>query len=395
MLSSQYLIYLFIIQNGYCLSLFNGRSSSEIFQYNGDKTPSELSSLEESSPTESYHSSNVYYPPTSSNTGSSSALIDFMRTLYEQEKFSRIQSDYNVVRALAPRIVQIDNVTMYVFDLNVIRRTETIHSVSLHFYKRRTRWPISYALNEIYSSHRLSSLSAQIQLESNAYGWQSFPIGDLIQRQLSYISPSKLSEYFGLTFKPIVTTRNQRRQIIDLERFSVHSPFMIVYSNDSKETNVFEEFIPNHFEEELEASEKEINQTKRTRRDLDDRFSALDSEILPTTWNQTLSNAEMEKCAVKPLVVDFSDLGFSSWLIEPKTYSANLCSGQCEKKSMTNHALVQYFLQRLDVRNDIDFPEACCVPQRYSSLMIFYKSSEFHYLIRRLPKMIVEECHCR
>lgn len=250
---------------------------------------------------------------------------------------------------------------MYVFDLNVIRRTETIHSVSLHFYKRRTRWPISYALNEIYSSHRLSSLSAQIQLESNAYGWQSFPIGDLIQRQLSYISPSKLSEYFGLTFKPIVTTRNQRRQIIDLERFSVHSPFMIVYSNDSKETNVFEEFIPNHFEEELEASEKEINQTKRfvsnstddrtkrrrfmslillkfhsafvrTRRDLDDRFSALDSEILPTTWNQTLSNAEMEKCAVKPLVVDFSDLGFSSWLIEPKTYSANLCSGQCEKK---------------------------------------------------------------
>lgn len=163
-------------------------------------------------------------------------------------------------------LVEIDNVTMFVFDLNVIRRTENLHSVSLHFYKRRTRWPISYALNEIYSSHRLSSLSAQIQLESDAFGWQSFPIGDVIQRQLNYLSSEQKSEYFGLTFKPTVTTNSQRRNIIELEKFSVHMPFMIFYSNDSKQTNVFDEFIPKNFEQESKTYEQFENDVNRINR---------------------------------------------------------------------------------------------------------------------------------
>ncbi len=62
---------------------------------------------------------------------------------------------------------------------------------------------------------------------------------------------------------------------------------------------------------------------------------------------------------------------------------------------MTNHALLEHFLQRLGVRNDLDLPKTGCVPDRYSSLTIFYKSSDYHYLIRRLPQMIVEACHCR
>jgi hypothetical protein len=155
---------------------------------------------------------------------------------------------------------------MYVFDLNVIRRTENIYAVSLHFYKRRTRWPISYSLNEIYSSYRLSSLSAQIQLESNSYGWQSFPIGDVIQRQINYLTLSQKSEYFGITFKPIVTTKTQRRNIIELEKFSVYTPFLIIYSNDLKQTNIFEEFIPKNFEQDIksyEQYENEVNQRNR------------------------------------------------------------------------------------------------------------------------------------
>lgn len=160
----------------------------------------------------------------------------------------------------------IDNVTMYVFDLNTIRRTESIYAVSLHFYKRRTRWPIAYSLNEIYSSHRLSSLSAQIQLESDAYGWQSFPIGEIIQRQLSYLTTAQKSEYFGITLKPTVTTPTQRRNIVELEKFSVYTPFLIIHSNDSKPPNIFEEFIPKNLEQDVksyEQFEKEVNQRIR------------------------------------------------------------------------------------------------------------------------------------
>jgi len=352
--------------------------TEDLVKYNGDRSST------------SSRSSNSYYslPKKSS---SSSSLIDFMKTLYEQEKvLEEFSTDYNLIRGLAPRIVEIDNVTMFVFDLNVIRRTENLHSVSLHFYKRRTRWPISYALNEIYSSHRLSSLSAQIQLESDAFGWQSFPIGDVIQRQLNYLSSAQKSEYFGLTFKPTVTTNSQRRNIIELEKFSVHMPFMIFYSNDSKQTNVFDEFIPKNFEQEsksYEQFENDVNRINRSRRSVD--------ELLFPIWNNSLSIVESETCSLKPLVIDFSDLGFSSWLLEPKSYMANLCSGSCQPKLMTNHGLVQYFLQRLGVRNDIELPDSSCVPERYSSLTIFYRSSDYNYLIRRVPNMIVDECHCR
>ncbi|CAF4541689.1 unnamed protein product, partial [Rotaria sp. Silwood1] len=179
MLKIQYLIVLILFQVCHLFVLLDISSKPSVLKYNGDKITS-------------FHYKNPYY--TISNS-SSSSLIDYMRTLYEQEKQNDIKSDYNLIRALVPRIVEIDNVTMYVFDLNVIRRMESIYAVSLHFYKRRTRWPISYSLNEIYSSHRLSSLSAQIQLESDAYGWQSFPIGDVIQRQINYLKLSQKSEY--------------------------------------------------------------------------------------------------------------------------------------------------------------------------------------------------------
>ncbi|CAF2071330.1 unnamed protein product [Rotaria magnacalcarata] len=382
MLTIQYLIILIIVQVCHLFVLLDVPSKSNILKYNEDQ-PSSL-------PT-----TNRYY--TMNNT-SSSSLIDYMRTLFEQEKQNDRKSDYNLIRALVPRIVEIDNVTMYVFDLNVIRRTESIYAVSLHFYKRRTRWPISYSLNEIYSSHRLSSLSAQIQLEPDSYGWQSFPIGDVIQRQINYLTMPKKSEYFGITFKPTVTTKNQRRNIIELEKFSVYTPFLIMYSNDSKQTNVFEEFIPKNFEEDIqsyEQFEKEVNKRNRLRRFVEEKQFTLDSNAFLSNWNDSISILEPETCSVKPFVIDFSDLGFASWMIEPKNFMANLCSGSCQTKLMTNHAFLEYFLQRLGIRNDLNLPKAGCVPERYASLTVFYKSSDYNYLIRRLPNMIVEACHCR
>ncbi|CAF1184336.1 unnamed protein product [Rotaria sordida] len=241
MLTIQYLIILIVFQICHLFVLLDIPSQSNVLKYNGDKK------------TSSFYLKNSYY---TTNNSSSSSLIDYMRTLYEQEKQNDIKSDYNLIRALAPRIVEIDNVTLYVFDLNVIHRTESIYAVSLHFYKRRTRWPISYSLNEIYSSHRLSSLSAQIHLESDSYGWQSFPIGDVIQRQINYLTSIQKSEYFGITFKPTVTTKNQRRNIIELEKFSVYTPFLIMYSNDSKQTNIFEEFITKNFEQDVKSYEQ-------------------------------------------------------------------------------------------------------------------------------------------
>ena len=88
MLTIQYLILLIILQIGDLFVLLDIPSKSNLLKkYNGDKV--------------ALRSTNSYY--TSVNS-SSSSLIDYMRTLYEQEKQYEKQLDYNLIRALAPRI---------------------------------------------------------------------------------------------------------------------------------------------------------------------------------------------------------------------------------------------------------------------------------------------------
>lgn len=62
-----------------------------------------LKSNEEKPPASSYYSTNSYYSLQNTN----SSLIDYMKTLYEQEKQNNKQFDYNVIRALAPRLGKI------------------------------------------------------------------------------------------------------------------------------------------------------------------------------------------------------------------------------------------------------------------------------------------------
>ena len=78
----------------------------------------------------------------------------------------------------------------------------------------------------------------------------------------------------------------------------------------------------------------------RFRRSAENTSSTTDSNILSNVWNETLTSMEPEKCGLKPLVIDFSDLGFSSWIIEPKSYVSNLCSGICTTKVCTQNDLI-------------------------------------------------------
>lgn len=68
----------------------------------------------------------------------------------------------------------------------------------------------------------------------------------------------------------------------------------------------------------------------RLRRFIEEKQSSLDSNTFLSNWNDSISIIEPEICSVKPFVIDFSDLGFSSWMIEPKNFMANLCSGSCQ-----------------------------------------------------------------
>uniref|UniRef100_A0A8C7EAC1 Bone morphogenetic protein 3 n=1 Tax=Nothoprocta perdicaria TaxID=30464 RepID=A0A8C7EAC1_NOTPE len=119
---------------------------------------------------------------------------------------------------------------------------------------------------------------------------------------------------------------------------------------------------------------------------------------------QTLKNArrrqwnEPRYCARRYLKVDFADIGWSEWIISPKSFDAYYCSGECQfpiPKALkpSNHATIQSIVRAVGVVPGI--PEPCCVPDKMSSLSILFFDENKNVVLKVYPNMTVESCACR
>ncbi|XP_024434890.2 bone morphogenetic protein 3 [Desmodus rotundus] len=119
---------------------------------------------------------------------------------------------------------------------------------------------------------------------------------------------------------------------------------------------------------------------------------------------QTLKKArrkqwiEPRNCARRYLKVDFADIGWSEWIISPKSFDAYYCSGACQfpmPKSLkpSNHATIQSIVRAVGVVPGI--PEPCCVPEKMSSLSILFFDENKNVVLKVYPNMTVETCACR
>ncbi|KAJ1204678.1 hypothetical protein NDU88_000118 [Pleurodeles waltl] len=109
-------------------------------------------------------------------------------------------------------------------------------------------------------------------------------------------------------------------------------------------------------------------------------------------WN------EPKNCARRYLKVDFADIGWSEWIISPKSFDAYYCSGACQfpmPKSLkpSNHATIQSIVRAVGVVPGI--PEPCCVPEKMSSLSILFFDENQNVVLKVYPNMTVESCACR
>uniref|UniRef100_A0A8C9VIH7 Bone morphogenetic protein 3 n=1 Tax=Scleropages formosus TaxID=113540 RepID=A0A8C9VIH7_SCLFO len=109
-------------------------------------------------------------------------------------------------------------------------------------------------------------------------------------------------------------------------------------------------------------------------------------------WN------EPRNCARRYLKVDFADIGWSEWIISPKSFDAYYCSGSCEfpmPKSLkpSNHATIQSIVRAVGVVPGI--PEPCCVPEKMSSLSILFFDEDKNVVLKVYPNMTVDSCACR
>ncbi|NXR28312.1 BMP3 protein, partial [Cinclus mexicanus] len=119
---------------------------------------------------------------------------------------------------------------------------------------------------------------------------------------------------------------------------------------------------------------------------------------------QTLKKARRKQwnepryCARRYLKVDFADIGWSEWIISPKSFDAYYCSGDCQfpiPKAMkpSNHATLQSIVRAVGVVPGI--PEPCCVPDKMSSLSILFFDENKNVVLKVYPNMTVESCACR
>ncbi|XP_032879921.1 bone morphogenetic protein 3 [Amblyraja radiata] len=109
-------------------------------------------------------------------------------------------------------------------------------------------------------------------------------------------------------------------------------------------------------------------------------------------WN------EPRNCARRYLKVDFADIGWSEWIISPKSFDAYYCAGGCQfpmLKSLkpSNHATIQSIVRAVGVVPGI--PEPCCVPEKMSSLSILFVDENKNIVLKVYPNMTVESCACR
>ncbi|CAN9512723.1 unnamed protein product [Ophioblennius macclurei] len=109
-------------------------------------------------------------------------------------------------------------------------------------------------------------------------------------------------------------------------------------------------------------------------------------------WN------EPRNCARRYLKVDFADIGWSEWIISPKSFDAYFCSGSCQfpmPKALkpSNHATIQSIVRAVGVVPGI--PEPCCVPEKMSSLSILFFDEDKNVVLKVYPNMTVDSCACR
>nr|XP_061787238.1 bone morphogenetic protein 3-like [Nerophis lumbriciformis] len=107
---------------------------------------------------------------------------------------------------------------------------------------------------------------------------------------------------------------------------------------------------------------------------------------------------EARKCSRRFLKVDFADIGWSHWIISPKSFDAFYCAGSCHfpmPKALrpSNHATIQSIVRAVGVVPGV--PEPCCVPETMASLSVLFFDEDKNVVLKVYPNMTVDSCACR
>ncbi|XP_026170551.1 growth/differentiation factor 10 [Mastacembelus armatus] len=108
--------------------------------------------------------------------------------------------------------------------------------------------------------------------------------------------------------------------------------------------------------------------------------------------------SEPRVCARRYLRVDFADIGWSEWVLAPKSFDAYYCAGTCgfpipKVLRPSNHATIQSIVRAVGIIPGV--PEPCCVPEKMSPLSVLFLDPNRNMVLKVYPGMSVDTCACR
>ncbi|NXI13295.1 INHBC protein, partial [Irena cyanogastra] len=103
-------------------------------------------------------------------------------------------------------------------------------------------------------------------------------------------------------------------------------------------------------------------------------------------------------CCRQEFFVDFKEIGWEDWIIQPEGYHMNYCAGLCPLHMAGIPGLAASFhtavLQRIKAASAAAAVDSCCVPTQRRPLSLLYYDRDSNIVKTDIPDMIVDACGC-
>ncbi|NWU00650.1 INHBC protein, partial [Urocynchramus pylzowi] len=108
--------------------------------------------------------------------------------------------------------------------------------------------------------------------------------------------------------------------------------------------------------------------------------------------------ADSRMCCRQEFFVDFKEIGWEDWIIQPEGYHMNFCAGLCPLHMAGIPGLAASFhtavLNRIKAASAAAAVDSCCVPTQRRPLSLLYYDRDSNIVKTDIPDMIVDSCGC-
>lgn len=120
------------------------------------------------------------------------------------------------------------------------------------------------------------------------------------------------------------------------------------------------------------------------------------SEHKSTKTEPNSSTDIFSRCDKREWTLNFKDLGWDDFIIEPKLLKAGRCYGICASVTKGDTTLYTYlFHNHFKRKGDNEKHELCCVPSNFLGVPFMFYNNVNDVVIKVYNDLIVDHCECR